>query len=64
MDGAGGLAPGIHNLRVDFHDSLGGSAVVGAIHEFTKEGDPEESAGPFHDDRFDGDDLQQVSFDV
>jgi hypothetical protein len=60
MDGAGGLAPGIHSLRLDFHDAQGGPVIEGSPHLFNKEGDPEESAGPFHDDRYDGEDLQEV----
>lgn len=59
MDGAGGLAPGPHALRVDIHPA-GGESVEGSTHTFIKEGDPEDAAGPFHDDRFDGEDLHEV----
>jgi hypothetical protein len=60
MDGAGGLREGEHRVRVDVVDHATGGIVAVKSVVFRKEGAPEDTAGPFHDERFDGDDLIEV----
>ncbi|EKX37238.1 hypothetical protein GUITHDRAFT_145191 [Guillardia theta CCMP2712] len=52
MDGAGGLSEGEHILKLSVEDVQGRQVVEGEV-RFFKEGAPEESAGPFHDGRWD-----------
>ena len=61
MDGLGGLTEGQHSLRV-LLQGVDGVAVDAADNEvlFIKHGSPEDTAGPFYDDRFDDAALQEM----
>ncbi|KAJ1489085.1 hypothetical protein T484DRAFT_1886283, partial [Baffinella frigidus] len=59
MDGAGGLFEGQHTLRLVLL-ALDGSTVATQQVLFLKEGAPEETAGPFHDDKYDDEALHEM----
>jgi hypothetical protein len=61
MDGAGGLSEGQHSLRLVMMRPDGSSIDTGDSEVlFLKEGSPEDTAGPFYDDRFDDGALQEM----
>ena len=62
MDGAGGLPEGQNSLKLLFMHADDGSTfeVEGGEALFFKEGSPEETAGPFYDDRFDDSALEEM----
>ena len=60
MDGAGGLAEGLHSLRLVLVNTNGETISSGSV-TFVKEGSPEDLAGPFHDSRYDDETLQEVN---
>eukprot|EP00960_Hanusia_phi_P075258 768395-Hanusia_phi.AAC.4 len=59
MDGAGGLWEGEHTLKLLVEDLKGSIVLEGEV-QFWKEGAPEESAGPFHDERWDDENFVEV----
>jgi len=61
MDGLGGLSEGQHSLKLVLMRADGSSVDAhGGEVLFVKEGSPEDTAGPFYDDRFDDSALQEM----